>query len=344
MMNGKAHICALPPSMMDRTHIRFQWASLSIGLLLLCVKFIAFRITGSNAIFSDAMESIVNVVAGAFALYSLILAARPRDADHPYGHGKVEFISAGIEGAMVLVAGVLIIIEAVQSLLSGHSIEQIDTGIALTCAAGAINFALGLGSEWHGKRIRSEALVASAHHLRSDAYTSAGLVVGLVVVRLTGMWWIDSAVGIGFAIYIVIMGLRVLRTSVAGIMDESDFTVIDDVAEFLESQRRPQWVDVHNLRMIRFGQRLHLDCHLTLPWYMSVEEAHHEVDSLEQRISDHYGTKVEMFIHTDPCIPTSCAGCQLNQCGHRKSPFISRIRWQRENVMRNSKHGAVQVN
>jgi cation diffusion facilitator family transporter len=325
---------------MDRTHIRFQWASLGIGLLLLGIKFVAFRITGSNAIYSDAMESIVNVVAGAFALYSLILAARPRDADHPYGHGKVEFISAGIEGAMVLMAGVLIIIEAVQSLLSGHSIEQIDTGIALTCVAGAINYALGLGSEWHGRRIRSEALVASGHHLRTDAYTSAGLVVGLVVVRLTGLWWIDSVVGIAFAIYIVIMGLRVLRTSVAGIMDESDFTVIDDVAAFLESQRRPQWVDVHNLRMIRFGQKLHLDCHLTLPWYMSVEEAHHEVDLLEQHISDHYGAKVEMFVHTDPCIPTSCAGCALMHCPQRKAPFSARISWKRDNVMLNRKHGA----
>jgi len=341
MMNRKAHFCHSSHRTMDRTHIRFQWLSLCIGVLLLGVKFVAFRITGSNAIYSDAMESIVNVVAGAFALYSLILAARPRDADHPYGHGKVEFISAGIEGAMVLVAGVLIIIEAVQSLLSGHSVEQIDTGIALTCAAGAINYALGLGSEWHGKRIRSEAMVASGHHLRSDAYTSAGLVVGLVVVRLTGMWWIDSAVGIGFAIYIVIMGLRVMRTSVAGIMDESDFTVIDDVAAFLESQRRPQWVDVHNLRMIRFGQKLHLDCHLTLPWYMSVEEAHQEVDNLEQRISDHYGTKVDMFIHTDPCIPTSCAGCQLDTCQQRKSPFTSRVTWQRDNVMLNRKHGSL---
>lgn len=324
---------------MNKAHIRFQAISLSVGIFLLGGKFLAFWLTGSKAIFSDAMESIVNVAAGLFSLYSLILAARPRDRDHPYGHGKIEFISAGIEGTLIIMAGLLIIFESIGTLLHPQPLAQLDLGIWITVGAGAANFLLGWGSEWHGKRIKSDTLVASGHHLRSDAYTSAGLVIGLIAVHNTGWWWIDSMVAVLFAAYIVYVGVKVLRGAVAGIMDEADLTVTDEISALLDENRRPYWVDVHNLRMIRFGAKVHIDCHLTLPWYITVEEAHHEVDVVEKTVSDHFGEKVEMFIHTDPCIESSCASCILENCMHRKHAFAGRLAWDREAVLTNSKHG-----
>lgn len=323
----------------NKAHIRFQAISLTIGFLLLGGKFLAFWLTGSKAIFSDAMESIVNVAAGLFSLYSIILAARPKDLDHPYGHGKIEFISAGIEGTLIGIAGILIIIESIGTLMHPQPLVQIDLGIWITVGAGAVNFVLGWGSEWHGKRIRSDAMIASGHHLRSDAYTSAGLVVGLIAVHNTGWWWIDSLVAVLFAAYIIYNGVKVLRGAVAGIMDEADLTVTDELSALLEQNRVPNWVDMHNLRMIRFGAKVHIDCHLTVPWFLTVEQAHHEVDQIEKLVSDHYGEKVEMFIHTDPCIESSCSLCILENCPHRKHAFKSRVKWNRDAVLTNSKHG-----
>ena len=233
---------------------------------MLCIKFGAFHVTGSNAILSDALESIINVVAGAFALYSIILAAKPRDFDHPYGHGKIEFISAGIEGTLILLAGIAIIARSINSLFHPVPLESLNIGLVLTAAAGGINYVLGLSTEWYGGKYKSVTMAASGKHLKSDAYSSAGLVLGLVVVMVTDILWLDAAIAIAFGLLIGWTGLRELRKSLAGIMDEADFDIIEGIITEMSAARNANWIDLHNLRVIKFGKLIHVDCHVTMPY------------------------------------------------------------------------------
>lgn len=324
--------------MPQRSNIRLQTVVLLIGVALAGIKFLAWRLTHSNTILSDALESIVNVVAGGFALYSLVLAAKPRDRGHPYGHGKVEFISAGIEGGLVVLAGMLIIWRAVQALLDHQHLHDLDTGIWLTALAGAANLIMGLTLRKRGVRARSITMEASGAHLLSDAWSTVAMVVGLVLIRLTGLLWLDQLFAILFALYIMFTGLRIFRRSVAGIMDEADLELASTVIARLEGHRRPAWVDVHNFRMIKYGSVLHIDCHVTLPWYYSLEQAHAEIAAIEQLVKEQDGGEVELFIHMDPCIPSSCSVCQLAECAQRKAPFRTRITWTKETVLGNAKH------
>lgn len=324
--------------MMDKKYIRFQWFAVSAGVVILLIKFFAFHVTGSNAILSDALESIINVVAGSFALYSLILAAKPKDMDHPYGHGKIEFISSGIEGTLILLAGVAIILKSAHDLFTEHELAEVDLGLYLSAGAGAINYALGWFTESYGKRNHSPTMVASGKHLKSDGYTSLGLIVGLGVVIFTGLSWVDSAIALLFGAYIGFIGVKEIRKSVAGIMDEADFELLESLISEINANRNENWIDLHNFRAQKFGKGIHIDCHLTLPYYFSVEEAHAEIDRVEKLVNDKYPESVEMFIHADPCIPTSCRICRKHDCPVRKAAHEETIRWELETVLKNSKH------
>ena len=326
--------------MKERSDIRLQAIVLVAGVVLMAIKFLAWRITHSNAILSDALESIVNVVAGAFALYSLILAAKPRDREHPYGHGKVEFISAGIEGALVVLAGGAIIVRAVMAWISGHTVHSVEKGIVLILIAGALNLVMGLVLRQRGRARRSMTMEAGGTHLLSDAWSTLALVIGLVLIHFTGQQWLDSFFALGFGLFIIHQGLRVVRRAVAGIMDETDMEVAAQVVQVLETRRHSAWVDVHNFRVIKFGRTLHIDCHVTLPWYYPLDKAHDEIAEIERLVNDECDQRVELFIHMDPCVPTSCAICILADCPQRRAPFEHRIAWDLESVLGNQKHTA----
>jgi len=313
------------------------------GVVLMGIKFLAWRITHSNTILSDALESIVNVVAGSFALYSLWLAAKPRDREHPYGHGKVEFISAGIEGGLVVLAGGLIIWRAVIALLQGQELHDLDTGILLTGGAGALNLFMGLLLRRRGRQAHSITMEASGTHLLSDAWSTVAMVVGLLLIRVTGLLWLDQVFAILFAVYIIVTGLRIFRRSVAGIMDEADLELAAVVITKLEKHRKPQWVDVHNFRMIKYGAVLHIDCHVTLPWYYTLEQAHNEISEFEQLVMQPNEREVELFVHMDPCIPPSCSICALHDCLERRAAFSHRIPWTLDSTLRNAKHSGTAV-
>ena len=320
--------------------VRLQTWVLAVGIVLMGGKFLAWRLTGSSTILSDALESIVNVVAGCFALYSLILAAKPRDTGHPYGHGKVEFLSAGFEGGLVMLAGALIIWSAGKSLVHPLPLRSLDTGILITAGTGVINLLMGLALRKRGREQFSLTMEASGAHLLSDAWSTAAMIVGLIIIRITGIPWLDGVFAIAFAIYIIITGLRILRRSVAGMMDEADLDLAAQVIAVLEQNRKPQWVDVHNFRMIKYGAVLHIDCHVTLPWYYSLEQAHDEIAAMEKLVNAHCAQEVELFIHMDPCIPTSCRICSLEGCPQRKAEQAHRITWQLGSVLDNAKHGS----
>lgn len=321
-------------------NIRTQAWVLAAGFVLMAVKFLGWRITHSNAVLSDAMESIVNVTAGAFALYSLMLAAKPRDKDHPYGHGKVEFISAALEGGMVAMAGLLIIYRAVEALFTGIQVHRIGLGAALIAATGAANLLMGLVLRRHGKKSHSLTMVAGGMHLLSDAWTTAALVAGLVAIHFTGLQWLDSVLAIGFALFITWQGLRMVRRSIGGIMDETDMAVAGDLVAIIEAHRKTAWIDMHNFRVIKYGSTLHIDCHVTLPWYFTVEAGHAEISQLADLVKIASGREVEFFIHMDPCVPVSCSVCQLTECPVRRSPFVQRVPWSLGTVLANQRHMA----
>lgn len=323
----------------NKENVKVQALILLLSTLLLGGKFIAYFITGSNLILTDALESIVNVVAGALGLYSLYLAAKPKDANHPYGHGKIEFITASVEGILIMMAGIGIIAKSIYSFIFPEPIVQLETGLIIVAATGLVNFFMGYWVERRGKNMSSAVLAAGGKHLKSDAYSTAAMVVGLGVVYFTDIQELDYAVAILFGCVILFTGYKIVKTNIGGIMDEADYDLITKIIEVLQTNRAPAWVDVHNMRLIKYGDTYHIDCHLTLPYYLNVEEAHHEVDKLEKRVNSHFENTVEVFIHTDPCIETSCKVCILDTCPVRKHPFEGKETWTLENVMRNRKHG-----
>lgn len=314
-----------------------KWIAI-VSVLLLAVKFIAYYSTYSVAILTDALESIVNVAAGFIGLFSLYVAAKPRDLNHPYGHGKAEFLSAAVEGTLIGTAGVIIMYKAVQNLLYPVALHQIDYGIWLVAATALVNFIMGFLCLRTGKKNGSLALIASGRHLQSDTWSTFGIIAGLILLYFTGYKWIDSVVAILFGIYIIYTGYTILRRSIAGIMDEADTKLLTQMVELLNANRRENWVDLHNLRVIKYGNVLHVDCHLTIPWYLNIHEGHKEVDALAFLIRKEFGESLELFVHSDGCLPFSCRICKKENCTERKNNFVSQVTWTLENISQNKKH------
>jgi cation diffusion facilitator family transporter len=319
-------------------NIRIQkWVAI-LSVALLIIKIIAYYLTQSVAILTDALEGIVNVVAGFFGLYSLHLSAKPRDLDHPYGHGKIEFISAAVEGSMITIAGILIAIEAFKNLVNPTPIQQLDIGIILISATAAVNYFIGAICVRTGNKNNSLALIASGKHLQSDTYTTLGILAGLALLYFTKVIWIDSLVALIFSFVILYTGFKIVRQSLAGIMDERDHELLDKTIRLIDSQRSKNWMDLHNLRIIKYGSVLHIDCHLTVPWYLNVHEAHAEIDKLGKIIRDEFGDSIEFFVHSDGCLPISCPICIKDDCPVRQHAFARQIEWSVENVGQNEKH------
>lgn len=310
-----------------------------LSVILFLIKIIAWYLTHSVSILTDALESTVNVITGFIGLYSVTLAAKPRDMNHPYGHGKVEFISAAIEGSLIFIAGLVIIYESVGQLLEPKPLDKLDYGIILTGITGVVNFVAGTYAVAQGKKYKSATIEAAGRHVRVDAYSTFAILIGLTLLMLTGWQWLDSVVAIIFAVIILITGYKVTRKSLAGIMDEADEELLKQVISYLQKNREPQWIDMHNMRVIQYGDVMHVDAHMTLPWYYRVADAEQEIQKLETMVSEHFGNKIELFIHIDGCDVFSCSLCALNDCPVRKEKFTQQVLWNSENVWINSKHG-----
>jgi len=318
--------------------LRIQKWVAAISIILLAVKFIAYYFTHSVSILTDALESIVNVAAGFIGLYSLYISAKPRDKDHPYGHGKAEFLSAAIEGTLIGVAGTLILYEAIQHLVHPVRLKRIDTGIWLVGITAVVNFVMGFYCVRVARKNNSIALEASGKHLESDTYSTLGIIAGLILLYFTGYQWIDSAVALCFGAFIVYTGYTIIRQSIAGIMDEADEKLLAKMVELLDKTRRENWVDLHNLRVIKYGSVLHLDCHLTVPWYLNVNEAHQEIDALGKTVKQEFGESLEMFVHSDGCMSFQCPICDKHNCPVRQHNFVKKVNWTIENILKNKKH------
>ncbi len=302
------------------------------------VKFTAYFITHSNAVLTDAAESIVNVLASTFAFYSIYLASQPKDKNHPYGHGKVEFFSAFVEGLLIALAGLLIIAKSVYNIFYPQALHAILDGVVIIGITGIVNGFLGFYLIKTGKKFRSITLSAEGKHLITDAISTFGLMIGLVVIYFTGIFILDSLISIALGLYIIFSGYRLVRKSVAGLMDEVDTEVVGTVVHFLNINRKDAWIDVHNLRAQRYGAETHIDCHVTLPYYLDLNQVHDEISEIDRSVGKNIGDKTEFFIHADPCIPQCCHYCNVKNCAVRTEEQTENIPWTLDNITKNQKH------
>lgn len=324
----------------QKENLLIQKIVVAVAIILFSIKLFAYFITNSVSILTDALESIANVGAGFIGLFSLYIAAQPRDQNHPYGHGKAEFLSAGVEGSLITIAGAIIIYQSVRNLVYPHPIQRLDLGMILVGATGIVNYAMGAISIYRGKRNNSLALIASGRHLQSDTWSTLGIIVGLVLIYYTKLQWLDSAVAMVFAFFIMITGYKIIRKSIAGIMDEADLELLQKMVAVLDRNRQENWVDLHNLRVIKYGGQLHVDCHLTVPWYLNVHEAHGEIDKLSVLIKTDFGNTIELFVHSDGCLYFQCNICNKQDCPVRQKPFEKRVQWNMENLLSDAKHSS----
>lgn len=283
--------------------------SLAVGVLMLAAKWAAYLLTGSSVIFSDAAESVVHIIAVWFAWYALRLTERPPDAEHHYGHEKIAFISAGVEGALICIAAFVIIGSAVQKLVVGVELQRLDIGMSITAAAGAVNAALGWFLVRRGRRDHSLTVEANGKHVLTDAWTSAGAVLGLVLAQWTGLLWIDPAMAVIFGGNILFEGARLITRSVDGLLDRTDAELeqrahsllndlLNDLPASLPSGSR---VTYHRLRLRMSGHIPHIDLHLQFPDEMPISEAHHIATMIEDRLREEMGRpNTEVFTHLEP--------------------------------------------
>ena len=326
---------------MNAIPIRFQSYTLAIGFLLLIIKFAAYFITHSNAILTDALESIINVVAGALGLFAIYLSGQPKDENHPYGHGKIEFVSASVEGTLIGAAGATMLFTAVRAFWYPVALHQLDWGLLLVGITGIGNGIMGRILIQKGIAEKSPAMRANGEHLQSDAYTTVALLLGLGVVMLTKIWWLDNVLAIIMGIFLLYTSFGIVKTSISGIMDEVDYQLASDVITCLQENRKANWIDIHNFRIIQYGAALHIDCHLTVPHYFTVTQAHDILKEVENTLLANTARDMELFIHTDPCMPKfSCAICAKTDCNVRQTPFTQHVEWRIDNVLRNEKHSA----
>lgn len=297
------------------------------SVILFAGKLAAYFITNSVGILTDALEGTINVLTGFISLYSIRIALKPKDTDHPFGHGKVESISASVEGFLILLAGLVIIFEAVKRLFSPVELQQLDIGILIVAVAGVANYILGYYSIKTGKKHGSIALVAGGKHLQSDTYSTIGLVVGLILLYLTDIYWLDGVIAIIFGCIIIYTGYIILKETTSNLMDEADKEILSKIISLLWENKSESWINIHNLKVLKYGDSLHIDCDLTLPWYITIKKAHAESKRLASVISENFPNNIDFTIHTDACKPNLCETCSLANCMHREHAFKQAEEW-----------------
>ncbi len=310
-----------------RTRLLAIMASLAIGMALMGLKFYAYYLTQSAAILSDALESIINVIASAFAMVSILISAKPADKTHPYGHGKVEYFSAGFEGALIMLAAIGIFKLGWMHIRSAAPLPNLGDGMLLLLGATVVNLVLGLALVRIGRQTESLPLIADGKHVLTDVYTSGGMLIGLFLVQITKLYWLDGLIAMLLGVNILVTGFLLVRQSVSGLMNTRDPLLLKEIADLLEKQRQEQQIDVHNLRAWRSGSEVHIDFHLILPGDFTLEQAHRESDRLESIINEHFQHQSTVLIHLDPCTVENCPICAMRRCQSRQEPYTQQTDW-----------------
>jgi cation diffusion facilitator family transporter len=292
-------------------------------IVILSAKLIAWQLTGSSAVASDALESIVNVLAAAFALVSIRIAARPRDDDHPYGHGKTELLAAAFEGGLVFLAAALIVWQAGLALWHRPALRELDLGLAVTAAAAVANLVLGGYLVRTGRAVGSPTLVADGQHVLSDVWTTAGVLIGLALVRTTGLEWFDPLAALAVGLLLARTGYRLVRDAAAALVDRHDPALLALLVDAFVEARVPGVTALRRVRALRHGHAIHVDADVVFPAHWTVAQAHATLEQLEAHIRARTGTAAELALHMDPCAPSMCAACDLAPCPARAAPFVA---------------------
>ncbi len=307
------------------------WISLSIGIGMFFAKMGAYFLTGSAAIFSDAAESVVHVLATSMALYSIILSSKPADESHRYGHGNVEFFSAGIEGMLILTAAVVIIYLAVIDIIAGPQLKSLNIGVFIIASAGLISLALGTYLIRTGKKTNSLTLIADGKHVLTDSVTSIGVVVGIILVIFTDYVILDPIMAIIIALNILYTGYRLIRESIGGLMMETDPAIIDKISNILSANRKDHWIDVHELRYWQSGDTIFIDFHLILPYFFTIEQSHKDEKYIDEKLMSEFANS-QIKIHLDYCVPELCKFCSYDKCEVRKEEKTIPFAWDSEKL------------
>lgn len=312
--------------------IRTAQLSLVVGLVIFVIKIVAYFITKSSAIFSDAAESVVHIIATGMVLYSIMLSARPPDKSHLYGHGNVEFFSAGIEGLLIIIAAITIIYYAVSDIILGAQPNQLNTGTILIGIAGFINTFLGLWIVKKGKQTNSLALIADGKHILTDAYTSIGVVFGLILVIFTNIYIIDPLIAILVGSNIIFTGYKLIRESIGGLMMETDNKLLAQITDSLNSVRKDFHIDIHQLRFWKSANNVFIDFHLTLPFFFNIQQSH----EIEEEISNQLSKDIlnsQIRTHFDYCEPFLCKYCNYEPCKERKEDHSISVEWDNNKLL-----------
>jgi cation diffusion facilitator family transporter len=313
--------------------------SVGVSILLLVLKFLTYRLTSSAAVLSDALESIINVVASLFAVLSIWMAAKPPDPDHPYGHGKIEYFSAGFEGALIIGAAISIFYSGLQHLITPQPLVHLEKGLLILAAATIVNLLLGIYLLHVGRHADSLALIADGKHILTDVYSSAAVIIGLLLVYWTDWLRLDGVLACFVGLNILIAGGQLVFQSFKHLMDTSDPDLLDRIVHLLAQNQRPDWIDIHQLRAWRSGAMIHIDLHLVLPEQMLLNKAHEEAKILETMLVDEFAGNAGVLVHMDPCNPRECPICGQNACGRRKlAQNAAEVVWNRERLVRSSAH------
>ena len=322
----------------SKQNLKVQYFVTALTIVVFLLKVVTYILTHSLSVLSDSLESVVNIVATIVGSYSLLVASKPKDKDHPYGYGKAEFISAAFQGTLIIGIGCLIIYKAIDSFIHPFSLQNLNNGIWLVVIIAIINLVTALVLNRIGKKNKSLAILASGKLFQIDFFTTAAIAIGFILLLVTGYQKIDTLIALFLGMYVIFDGYKIVRQSLAGIMDEADMVLLKEVITEINLSRNAKWIDLHNLRVIKYGSLLHIDCHLTVPWYYNVNEAHEAVDDFAVLIQNKFSDSVEFFVHTDPCMPFSCPICTIENCEQRIAPFEKKLNWNIENVLSNSKH------
>ena len=263
---------------------RFAWLSAFAAVFTIVLKGWAWWLTGSIGLLSDALESLVNLAGAVLAIIMLTVAARPEDDDHPYGHGKAEYFSSGVEGTLILIAAIGIAVAAWNRLLSPRELEQVGLGLTVSMVAALVNLVVAVILLRAGKRYSSVTLEANAHHLLTDVWTSVGVLVGVGAVVLTGVKWLDPAVGILVAANIVRTGLHIVHRSVHGLMDRALSGREQDALRRALAPHIVEPVQVHALRSRQAGSRRFISLHVLVPGDWTVHRGHELLELIEADI------------------------------------------------------------
>ena len=303
------------------------------SLALLLAKFGAYYLTDSKAVFSDAIESIINVVTAAFLMLSISVSSKPVDEDHPYGHGKIESFSAGLEGGLIILAAIMILVESIPVFFAPQPPRNLGLGLYILGGAGAVNLVVGSYLMRAGRTYKSEAISADGRHLLTDFYTSAGVIIGLLLYRLTGFPWLDPLVACLVALNILIPGISLLAKSFKNLMDEADPKLLERIVLALNTIKKPGWLYPHKLRALRSGRYHHVDLHISLPHYWTLTQVHEAEQEITQALLDALGEEGDIMIHVDPCEPPYCPICNVDNCSARKADFNSAPNWSVKEVI-----------